>query len=79
MGVEEHENGGVGKKKIRKYIYHITPNWLVDRGEKHIFSHDKKFFQKQTKTYQYIIKHINKKKLREKTNIKKFIIPNSNT
>jgi hypothetical protein len=30
--VEEHENGKVGKKIIRKYLYHITPDGLLDRG-----------------------------------------------
>jgi hypothetical protein len=32
------------KKIIKKYIYHTTPNRLVDRGEKHILGHHKKFF-----------------------------------
>jgi hypothetical protein len=54
------------KKIIKIYIYHITPNRVVDRGEKYILGHHKKFFQKQTKTYYNIIKHINTQKLRKK-------------
>jgi hypothetical protein len=37
------------KKKIRKYIHHITPNRLVDRVEKHILGQHKNFSKNKQK------------------------------